>query len=97
MNAYDHVASLRHQPQGNEQRTNSNPDAATISENLSDPLCVLFDRCCIIADRIKDGSIRFIDGVDLAYSAAEWSGLVDRFGDDLIQLVLADAFVGVRS
>jgi len=83
-------------PQGCEQRTNSNPNAVTVPENLSDQLCVLFDRCCTIADRIRDGSIGFIDGVDLAYSAAEWSGLVDRFGDDLIQLVLADAFIGVR-
>ena len=52
-----------------------------------DTLDLLYERCLTLADRVP---------IDIAYSAAEWSGLVDCFGDDLIQLVLADAFVGVR-
>ena len=66
-----------------------------ISET-ADPLDLLYERCLTLADRVLSGQLSFIDAVDIAYSAAEWSGLVDRFGDDLIQLVLADAFVGVR-
>jgi hypothetical protein len=61
-----------------------------------DPLDLLYERCLTLADRVLSGQLPFIDAVDMAYSAAEWSGLVDRVGDDLIQLVLADAFVRVR-
>jgi hypothetical protein len=63
----------------------------------ADPLDLLYERSVTLADRVLSGQLPFIDAVDIAYSAAEWSGLVDRFGDDLIQLVLADAFIGVRS
>jgi hypothetical protein len=66
-----------------------------ISET-ADPLDLLYERCLTLADRVLSGQLLFIDAVDMAYSAAEWSGLVDCFGEDLIQLVLADAFVGVR-
>jgi len=41
---------------------------------------------------VLSGQLSFIDAVDIAYSAADWSGLVDRYGDDVVQLVLADAF-----
>jgi hypothetical protein len=34
----------------------------------------------------------FLDAVDLAYDAAVASGLVEKYGDDVCQLVLADAF-----
>ncbi len=61
------------------------------------PLDFLFDRATALAGRARDGDLPFIDAVDMAYSAAEWSGLVDRFGDDVVQLVLADAFLGARS
>jgi len=61
-----------------------------------DPLDLLYEWCLTLADRMLSGQLPFIDAVDMAYSAAEWSGLVDRVGDDLIQLVLADAFVRVR-
>jgi hypothetical protein len=66
-------------------------------QSRPDPLDVLFERSCILADRVRDGSLQLIDAVDMAYSAAEWSGLVDRFGDDVVQLVLADAFTGAWS
>ena len=49
-----------------------------------------------LADRVDRGSLSFIDAVDMAYSAAIWSGLVDHVGDDVVQKVLADAFRRVR-
>jgi hypothetical protein len=58
------------------------------------PLDLFFERITALASRAQNGSLPFIDAVDMAYSAAEWSGLVDRYGDDLVQLVLADAFGG---
>lgn len=60
------------------------------------PLDLLFERTSVLADRARDGSLPFLDAVDMAYSAAQWSGLVDRYGDDVVQLVLADAFKGSR-
>jgi hypothetical protein len=59
-----------------------------------DPLELLFDRICVLAQRASSGELPFLDAVDMAYSAADWAGLVDRYGDDVIQLVLADAFGG---
>ena len=61
------------------------------------PLDLLFERATALADRTRDGSLAFLDAVDMAYSAADWSGLVDRYGDDVVQLVLADAFREARS
>lgn len=58
------------------------------------PLDLLFDRSRMLAERAATGELPFIDAVDLAYSAAEFAGLVDRFGGDAVQLVLADAFGG---
>jgi len=60
------------------------------------PLDLLFDKCEILADRIGAGQVSFLDAVDMAYSAADWAGLVDRYGDDAVQAVLADAFGGRR-
>ena len=58
------------------------------------PLDLLFERASVLAERAQDGSLPFIDAVDMAYSAADWAGLIDRYGDDVIQFVLADAFGG---
>jgi len=66
--------------------------AATIPQ----PLALLLERCRTLAARVADGELAFIDAIDMAYSAADWSGLVDRYGDDVVQLVLADAFIGCR-
>jgi hypothetical protein len=49
------------------------------------PLDLLHDCCLTLADRVEVGDLPFIDAVDLAYSAADFAGLVDRFGDDLVQ------------
>jgi hypothetical protein len=53
-------------------------------------------RCHDLIERVNVGSIGFIEGVDLAYSAAIWSSLVDDVGDDAVQAVMRDAFLGVR-
>ena len=61
-----------------------------------DPLDLLFERCSVLADRVARGELNFLDAVDTGWEAAIWSGLVDRVGADLVQSVLAAAFVGVR-
>jgi len=58
------------------------------------PLDLLFERTRVLTERVRDGNLPFIEAVDLAYSAAYWSGLVERYGDDVVQRVLADAFGG---
>jgi hypothetical protein len=49
-------------------------------------------RCKDLRDRVANGSIGFIDAVDMAASAAEWSGLADDLGWDTCQHVMAFAF-----
>lgn len=61
-----------------------------------DPLHILFERSCTLADRVEAGELSFLDAVDLAWSAAEFAGTVDRVGPDLVQHVLACAFMGIR-
>ena len=34
------------------------------------------------------------EAVDMAYSAAEWAGLIEAVGDDAVQAVLAASFAG---
>jgi hypothetical protein len=53
-------------------------------------------RCSEMADRIAAREIGFIDAVDMLYSAAIWSGLIDGVGDDFVQLVMAAAFLPMR-
>jgi hypothetical protein len=58
------------------------------------PLEILSARCATLADRVKRRELAFIDAVDMAYSAADFAGLIESYGDDCIQAVLADAFMG---
>ena len=65
-------------------------------------------RCIQLADRVATGELKFLDAVDLAYSAAIWaelpnaieaSGLIDTkviSGDDVVQATLAAAFANAR-
>lgn len=53
-------------------------------------------RCRQLVERVRLGSMSFIDAVDMAYSAAVWSGLVDDVGDDVVQKIVADAFMRLR-
>jgi hypothetical protein len=50
-----------------------------------------------LADRVTANQITFIDAIDMAYSAAQWSGLIDSVGDDAVQKVLAAAFANARA
>jgi hypothetical protein len=63
---------------------------------LRDPLAILFERCTTLAERVRERRLSFIDAVDMAYSAADFAGLIESYGDDRIQAVLADAFMGCR-
>jgi hypothetical protein len=60
------------------------------------PLDLFHERCLTLADRVALGDLPFIDAVDTAYSAADFAGLVDHFGDDTVQTVLAAAFMRCR-
>jgi hypothetical protein len=51
-------------------------------------------RCNQMAERIRAGEVPFVFGVDVLYDASIWSGLSDRFGDDVCQRIMADAFLG---
>ena len=46
-------------------------------------------------DKVMAGRIGFADAVDMVYSAAVWADLVDDYGDDAVQYVLATAFMDV--
>jgi hypothetical protein len=61
-----------------------------------DPLDLLFERCCTLADRVDASELAFLDAVDMAWTAAEFAGTVDRVGPDQIQHVLACAFMHSR-
>jgi hypothetical protein len=49
-----------------------------------------------LADRVAAGEIKFLDAVDMSYSAAVWSGLIDNAGDEAVQAVMAAAFATAR-
>jgi hypothetical protein len=63
---------------------------------INPALDLLMIRAGQLAELAQNGSIGFIEAVDLAYSAAIWAGLVDKYGNDVVQTILADAFIGVR-
>jgi len=54
-------------------------------------------RCRDQVERVNAGKVPFIESVDLLYSAAVWSGLLDDVGDDAVQAVMRDAFMGRQS
>jgi hypothetical protein len=55
-------------------------------------LSLLGIRADELADRVRLGEIGFIDAVDMAYSAAQWSGVTESAGEDAVQKILAAAF-----
>src|SRR4029079_7577209 len=69
-------------------RTNMNAIIQSATERNINSLDLLFDRATTLAARARDGSLPFIEAVDMAYSAADWAGLVDRYGDDAVQQTL---------
>jgi hypothetical protein len=57
---------------------------------------ILALRSLELADRAATGELPFIEAVDLAYSAAQWAGLPESVGDDIVQATLAAAFANAR-
>ena len=57
---------------------------------------ILALRSLELADQVAAGQRKFIDAVDLAYEAAQWSGLIEAVVDDLVQFTLAAAFANAR-
>jgi len=51
-------------------------------------------RCSELRDQVDAGGIAFLDAIDMCWSAAVWAGLIDRYGDDPVQKVMAAAFGG---
>jgi|GEM_PF-3369770 len=49
-----------------------------------------------LAERVQRGQLPFIEAVDMAYSAAQWSGLTDAIGDTNVQTIMAAAFARTR-
>ena len=63
------------------------------SPNFSErQLALLATKCGELAERVAAGQIGFIDAIDMAYSAAIWSGLTESVGDNAVQDVIANAF-----
>jgi hypothetical protein len=58
---------------------------------------ILALRSLELADRVANRELAFLDAIDLAYSAAEWSGLTEAIGDDVIQATIAAAFANART
>jgi hypothetical protein len=50
-------------------------------------------RCLEMANKVRAGLMPLHEGVDFLYSAAIWSDLVDNVGDDLVQNIMARAFL----
>lgn len=65
------------------------------NSHIARRLAVLRVRAWELADRAAVGEIDFIDAIDIAYSAALWSGLVADAGDDAVQEAIAPAFDSV--
>ena len=59
-------------------------------------LVLLAIRSRELADRVAAGQLAFLDAVDMAYSAAEWAGLVESVGANAVQAVMAAAFANAR-
>ena len=63
---------------------------------LRNPLEIFHERSVQLAYRVRRGELAFIDAVDMAYSAADFAGLVEHYGDDEVQQILARAFMDAR-
>jgi hypothetical protein len=61
-----------------------------------DPLDVFRERCEARAYLVEIGELAFLDAVDVLQTAAEFDGLIDQFGQDVIQEIMATAFGAAR-
>jgi hypothetical protein len=73
------------------------PAAATSTTAFTVRQLDLFGaRCAQIVERVRAGSIGFVEAVDLMWSAAVWSGLADDAGPDVVQEIMRSHFMGLR-
>lgn len=63
---------------------------------VTQQLEILALRTLELADQVAAGQLKFLDGVDIAYEGAVWSGLVAAVGDDVVQMTLASCFANAR-
>ena len=85
----------REQVGGDEARASAVGDVPAAGAMLPRSLAILLDRAGIFAERVRDGDLPFLEAVDLTYSAADYAGLVEIYGDDQIQEILAMAFMDI--
>jgi hypothetical protein len=64
--------------------------------HITRQLAILTLRSFELADRVAVSELELIDGVDMAFEAARWSGLTESVGDDTVQEILHEAFAGAR-
>jgi hypothetical protein len=76
-------------------RTKEHPQDSSV-DRAAAQLELFARRCLELADRVAENKIGFLDAVDMAYSAAQWSGLTDNVGDDIVQACMAAAFANAR-
>jgi hypothetical protein len=67
-----------------------------MAASQAEPLAIMLERSKTLAARVRSKELTLQDAVDFAYSAADFAGLVERYGDDRIQEVLVLAFMGPR-
>jgi hypothetical protein len=63
---------------------------------LPDPLDVFRERCEARAYLVSIGDLELCDAVDGLQADAEFDGLIDQFGQEAIQQIMAIAFGGTR-
>ncbi len=86
----------REQVGDDEAHVSAVADVPAAGAMLPRSLAILLDRASIFAERVRDGDLPFIrEAVDLTYSAADYAGLVEIYGDDQIQKILAMAFMDI--
>jgi hypothetical protein len=69
----------------------------TATSRATRQLEILALRSLELADRVAVGELPFIEAIDLAYNAAEWSGLIETVGDNIVQATIAAAFANARA
>jgi len=67
--------------------------AAHVSPHPMDIFC---ERCEARAYLVEIGDLAFLDAVDALQADAEFDGLIDQFGQQIIQQIMAAAFGGAR-
>jgi hypothetical protein len=69
---------------------------ASHAPHISRQLAILTARAVEMAERVRNNQIALRDAADVLQDAAEWSGLVDAVGNDVIQGILHGAFANAR-